>query len=56
MKTTILMTYTNRPESLKWTLKSLLQYDSKDFNVIIVDDNSTEDIILPDLPYKVRVI
>ncbi|KKS58953.1 MAG: hypothetical protein UV26_C0033G0001, partial [candidate division WWE3 bacterium GW2011_GWF2_42_42] len=44
-KITILCTYINRPESLKWTLKSLLQYDPKDFSVIIVDDNSKEDII-----------
>ena len=53
---TILMTYINRPESLKWTLKSFLKYDPKDFNVLIIDDNSKEDIVLPDLPYKVRVI
>ena len=53
---TILMTYLNRPESLKWTLKSFLKYDPTDFNVLIIDDNSTEDIVLPDLPYKVRVI
>jgi glycosyltransferase involved in cell wall biosynthesis len=50
------MTYLNRPESLKWTLKSFLQYDPKDFNVVIIDDNSKEEIVLPDLPYKVRVI
>jgi len=56
MKVTIVMTYLNRPESLKWTLKSFLKYDPKDFNVIIVDDNSTENIILPDLPYEVKVI
>jgi len=56
MKATILMTYINRPESLKWTLKSFLKYDPKDFNVLIIDDNSKEDIVLPDLPYKVRII
>jgi glycosyltransferase involved in cell wall biosynthesis len=50
------MTYLNRPESLQWTLKSLLQYDPKSFNVIIVDDNSEKDIILPELPYDVKVI
>ncbi len=55
-KITILLTYLNRPESLKWTLKSFLKYDPEDFNVIIVDDNSKEDIVLPDLPYKVKVI
>ena len=56
MKVTILMTYLNRPESLAWTLKSFLKYDPNDFDVLIVDDNSTEDIILPDLPYDVRII
>jgi glycosyltransferase involved in cell wall biosynthesis len=53
---TILMSYINRPESLKWTLKSFLKYDPRDFNVVIIDDNSKEPIKLPDLPYKVRVI
>jgi glycosyltransferase involved in cell wall biosynthesis len=56
MKAVILMTYLNRPESLQWTLKSFLKYDPKDFEVLIIDDNSKEDIKLPDLPYKVRVI
>lgn len=56
MKVTILLTYLNRPESLQWTLKSFLQYNPKDFNVLIIDDNSKEDIRLPDLPYDVRVI
>ena len=56
MKTVIVMTYLDRPESLKWTLKSFLQYDPKDFNVVIIDDNSKEDIKLPELPYDVRVI
>jgi len=56
MKVTILMTYLNRPESLVWTLKSLLKYDPLDFDVLIVDDNSTEDIVLPDLPYNVKII
>lgn len=50
------MTYLNRPDSLQWTLKSLLRYDPKDFNVLIIDDNSKEPIKLPDLPYEVRVI
>lgn len=56
MKITILLTYLNRPESLQWTLKSFLKYDPKDFEVLIIDDNSKEDIAIPDLPYKVRVI
>lgn len=53
---TIVCTYHNRPDSLQWTLKSFLKYDPKDFNVLIINDNSDNDIILPDLPYKVRVI
>jgi Glycosyl transferase family 2. len=53
---TILFTYLNRPESLKWTLKSFLKYNPRDFNVLIVDDNSKEDIRLPELPYKTRII
>jgi glycosyltransferase involved in cell wall biosynthesis len=53
---TIFIIYQNRSESLKWTLRSLLKYDPKDFNVLIIDDNSREDIILPGLPFKVRVI
>ena len=39
---TILMTYLNRPESLQWTLKSFLQYNHKDFEVVIIDDNSNK--------------
>jgi len=54
--TTIVMTYHNRPESLAWTLESLRHSAVKDFNVLIVNDNSDADIKLPDLPYKVRVI
>jgi len=54
--TTVIMTYHNRPESLAWTLESLKHSSVKDFNVLIINDNSAEDIILPDLPYKVRVI
>ena len=53
---TILLTYLNRPESLQWTLNSFLQYNPKDFEVVIIDDNSKEPIKLPELPYKVRVI
>lgn len=56
MKITILLTYLNRPESLQWTLKSFLKYNPKDFNVLIIDSDSSEDIILPKLPYDVRII
>ena len=50
------MTYHNRPKSLVWTLDSLKHSKVKDFNVLIANDNSDKDIILPDLPYEVRVI
>ena len=50
------MTYHNRHESLAWTLESFKHSKVKDFNVVIVNDNSDKDIELPDLPYKVRVI
>jgi glycosyltransferase involved in cell wall biosynthesis len=52
----IVCTYYNRQFQLTKTLESLRQYDPKDFNVIIVDDCSTEDIILQKLPYEVTVI
>jgi glycosyltransferase involved in cell wall biosynthesis len=52
----IVATYYNRQEQLTNTLHSFLQYDPKDFFVVIVDDGSPEDIILPKLPFEVVVI
>ncbi|MCJ7447909.1 MAG: glycosyltransferase [Bacteroidales bacterium] len=52
----IVMTYYNRQYQLSKTLESLKQYNPKDFNVIIVDDGSTEDIVLQILPYEVTIL
>jgi hypothetical protein len=53
---TIVMTYWNRPVQLAKTLQSFTYSLSKDFNVLIVDNNSDEDIVLPSLPYTVDII
>ena len=53
---TIVMTYFNRQAQLNRTLESFKKYDPNDFNVIIVDDNSPDDIILPELSYKVEIL
>jgi glycosyltransferase involved in cell wall biosynthesis len=50
------MAYYNRQYQLTKTLESLKQYDPKDFNVVIVDDCSTEDVVIQVLPYEVSVI
>jgi len=52
----IVMTYFNRQFQLNKTLESFLQYDPKEFNVIIVDDGSDEKIILPRLPFDVKIL
>jgi len=49
----IVMTHLNRQEQLNKTLESLNQYNPDDFCVIIVDDCSREEIILPQLPFEV---
>lgn len=53
---TIMIAYINRPQQLDKTLKSLLQYNPEEFNVVIIDDGSLDDIILPKLPFEVKVI
>ena len=55
---TIVMThYRDRQEQLTRTLESFKQYNPKDFNVIIVDDNgSTNEASILALPYKVKVL
>jgi len=53
---TIVCTYFDRQKQLNKTLESFLQYDPKEFSVVIVDDGSPEDIILPELPFKVKVL
>lgn len=54
-KLTIVATFFNREKQLLKTLDSFRQYNY-DFNVVIVDDNSPEDIKLPDLPYEVTIL
>ena len=54
--TGIVMTYYNRQPQLLKTLDSFRQYDPKDFFVVIVDDESPEDIALPEYPFSVTVI
>lgn len=50
------MSYYERQYQLNKTLLSYTQSAFKDFNVIIVDDASPTDIVLPELPFKVEVI
>lgn len=52
----IVMTYFSREIQLLKTLDSFRQYNPKDFFVVIVDDGSPEDIILPELPFEVTVL
>jgi glycosyltransferase involved in cell wall biosynthesis len=56
MKIAIVCTYLSRQEQLDRTLLSFLQYNPKDFVVIVVDDGSPEDIVLPELPFKVDIL
>jgi len=56
MKVAICMTYFNRQKQLNKTLDSFRQYNPKDFFVVIVDDESPEDIKLSNLPFAVTVI
>ncbi len=56
MKISVVMTYFERQAQLEKTLLSIAKTAHKDFEVIIVDDCSKNDIILPELPYKAEVI
>ncbi len=53
---TIVMAFYDRQQQLTKTLLSFCNSAHRDFNVVIVDDCSPEDIVLPWLPYKVDVI
>lgn len=55
-KITIVATYFQRQYQLSNTLHSLSQSSHKDFEVIIVDDCSPDDISLPSLDFPVTVI
>jgi glycosyltransferase involved in cell wall biosynthesis len=56
MKTAIVCTYISRQAQLNNTLNSFKQYNPDDFVVIVVDDGSPVDIVLPELPFKVDVV
>ena len=53
---TIVCTYLSRQAQLEKTLDSLRRYNPNDFILIIVDDGSPEDIVLPELSYQVDII
>jgi glycosyltransferase involved in cell wall biosynthesis len=55
-KISIVLTYHNRQKLLEKTLLSFAESEHKDFNVVIVDDCSPEDIVLPKLPYQVSIL
>lgn len=52
----IVVAYFEREKQLLRTLESFKQYDPGDFNVVIVDNGSKEDLILPKLPYEVKQV
>lgn len=52
----IVCTYFSREPQLLKTLDSFRQYNPKDFFVVIVDDGSPEDIVIPDYPFEVIII
>lgn len=55
-KIVIVIPYYERQYQLNKTLQTMAQSEHKDFSVVIVDDNSPNDIHLPSLPFQVEVI
>ena len=55
-KLCIVMPYYDRQYQLDKTLDSLMLSKHTNFSVIIVDDNSPQDIVLPSVPFDVEVI
>ena len=54
---TIVITYYQRQAQLNKTLQSFMQYDPKDFNVVIVDDASPDEVKIPHFTdFKIDVI
>jgi glycosyltransferase involved in cell wall biosynthesis len=51
----IVMAYYMRNRQLIKTLDSFTKSNYKDFNVIIVDDCSSEDIVLPEYPFEIII-
>lgn len=52
----IVMTYWNRWNQLLKTLRSFENSKSKDFDVVIVNNNSNQEIVLPQLTFNVHII
>ena len=52
----IVMTYYQRQLLLTKTLDSMRQYNPDDFEVIIVDDDSPDDIYLGEYPFKITIL
>jgi glycosyltransferase involved in cell wall biosynthesis len=52
----VVMAYFDRQVQLNKTLESFAKSVYKDFSVVIVDDCSPKDIILPSLPFEVTVL
>ena len=55
-KLCVVMAYYDRQYQLTKTLLSIAKSSHKNFSVVIVDDNSPEDIVLPELHYHVDII
>lgn len=52
----IVMTFYQRHAQLYKTLESFRQYNPADFNVVIVDDNSPDDIEIPDSSFEISIL
>lgn len=52
----IVMTFYQRHAQLYKTLESFRQYNPADFNVVIVDDNSPDDIDITDSPFEISIL
>lgn len=55
-KICIVIPYYNRQYQLTKTLHTIAESKHDNFNVIVVDDGSQIDVVLPELPYKAEVI
>ena len=54
--TGFVLTYYQRLSQLQKTLESFCQYEAKDFFVVIVDDNSPSELILPAYPFDITIL
>jgi glycosyltransferase involved in cell wall biosynthesis len=52
----IVMTYYDRQRQLIKTLDSFLQYNPKEFRIVIVDDGSPEDIKIGKYPFDITIL